>query len=240
MDNQFVTWQYQNKLLSLLSEREFRLLSPFLEPHEVRPKEVVVHQGEEISHIEFPCTSVYSSVLTMANGDTVEIGTIGSEGFTGVNTLFSGHAATTTIFCQIPGLTLRMGIDQFLSEMRHNPRFHFILELYCQAFISQMEKSIACNKLHALEQRAARWLLMTHDRVGADEFLLTQEFLATMLGAQRPSVSVIAQKFSDRGILTYTRGRIKILQRHLLEELSCECYSKSRQEFERLLGVRTG
>ena len=240
MDNQFVTWQYQNKLLSLLSEREFRLISPFLKPHEATFKETVVNQGAKIGYIEFPCSSVYSSVLTMASGDTVEIGTVGNEGFTGINTLFSGNVATTTIFCQVPGVALRMAINHFRSEVRHNPRFHFILELYCQAFISQLEKSVACNKLHSLEQRAARWLLMTHDRVGHDELSLTQEFLATMLGVHRPTVSILAQKLADAGVLAYTRGKMKILQRSSLEKLSCECYTASRQEFERLLGVRTG
>lgn len=191
-------------------------------------------------HVEFPCNSVYSSVLHTFNGGTVEVGTVGNEGFTGINMLFPSHVATTTIFCQIPGLTLRMDAARFHQELQENPRFRFILELYCQAFIAQMEKSIVCNKLHSLEQRAARWLLMTHDRVGRDEFALTQEFLATMLGVHRPTVSVLAQKFADAGILSYTRGRMHILRRPALEAFSCECYAASRRDFERLLGVRVG
>lgn len=240
MDSQVVAWHYQNKLLSLLPERDFLLLAPSLVPHEAKLKEVVVAQYQQIRHVEFPCSSVYSSVLHTAAGGAVEVGTVGNEGFVGINTLFPGDVATTSIFCQIPGLTLRMPIDRFHHELQHNPRFRFIAELYCQAFIAQMEKSIVCNKLHSLEQRAARWLLMTHDRVGRDEFNLTQEFLATMLGAHRPTVSVLARKFADAGILAYSRGSIHILRRPMLEALSCECYAASRHDFERLLGVRTG
>lgn len=240
MDNQLSALQCQNKLLSLLPEADFRQLSPFLKLHEAKLKDTLVRQGERFHHVEFPNDSVYSSVLCMENGNMIEIGTIGNEGFTGLNTLFGGQIATTTIICQVPGLAMRMNMQDFQRELRRNPRFHFILELYCQAFISQMEKSVACNKLHTLQQRAARWLLMTHDRVGRDEFSLTQEFLATMLGVHRPTISVLFQKLAEAGVLAYARGEIRIVCRPLLEKLACECYAASRREFERLLGARVG
>jgi CRP-like cAMP-binding protein len=240
MNEPHTDWHYHNKLLALLSDADYLGLMRYLKPQHVGHKEVLVSQGQPISHVDFPCTSVYSMTLAMSDGNTVEIGTIDNEGFTSLNARFEGHIATATVMCQIPGISLRMSLHDLQWEMENNPRFLYVLDLYCQAFLSQMEKSIACNKLHPLEQRVARWLLMTHDRIGQDVFPLTQEFLAAMLGAQRPTVSVIAKKFESAGALAYHRGRMHVVNRALLETLSCECYAASRREFERLLGVRAG
>jgi len=235
-----LTWRYQNKLLALLGDTEFRRLAPLLTPCEVEHRKTLVAQGGLIHHIDFPCTCLYSAVIGMTDGNVVEVGTIGNEGMTCLNALHDGRVATASVICQIPGLTLRMEIGDFQWEADCNPHFRTVLDLYSQAYLAQVEQSVACNKLHPLEQRAARWLLMTHDRVEQDEFPLTQEVLAIMLGAQRPTVSLLARKFERAGALTYTRGTMRILRRDLLERMSCECYAASRQHFERLLGLRVG
>jgi len=208
--------------------------------HEVEQKKVLVHQGAPIHFVDFPCSCVYSAILSMKDGRSVEVGTIGNEGMTSHNALLGGNVATVTQICQVPGIGLRMEINDFRSELESNPKFRTALSLYVQAYLAQIEQSVACNKLHSLEQRAARWLLMTHDRVRQDEFPLTQEFLAMMLGVQRPTVSLVARKFEQAGALAYNRGVMQILRRDVLEEASCECYAASRREFERLLGMRHG
>lgn len=240
MDKLHFTWRFQNKLLALLPEPDVQNLMPLLQLSEVQAKEILVDQGRPILHVDFPCSCVYSSIVELHNGDAVEVGTIGNEGITNVNTLWDARTATTKMICQIPGLALRMAIDDFIWALDHHPRLRFVLHLYGQSYLAQIERSVACNKLHSIEQRAARWLLLTHDRVGQNEFMLTQEFFAVMLGAQRPSVSLVAHKFQEVGALTYTRGKVRILHRSLLEAACCECYYASRQHFERLLGVQTG
>jgi CRP-like cAMP-binding protein len=240
MDASKLSQRYQNKLLALLPEADLVHLKSLLTLRQVSLKEVLVAQGQQIRHIDFPCSSVYSSIVEFSDGSAVEVGTIGNEGMTNVGSLMAARVATSTVMCQIPGDSLRMGIEDFQWEMDRNPRLRLILHLYGQAYLAQIEQFAACNKLHSLEQRAARSLLMTHDRVGQSEIPLTQEFLAMMLGVQRPSVTMVAQKFQNAGALTYTRGKIRILQRTLLESACCECYHASEGHFKRLLGVRAG
>jgi CRP-like cAMP-binding protein len=240
MGDMELTWRNQNKLLALLPESNFRHVAPLLSLCKIEQKRVLLNQGEQIRHVYFPCSNVYSTVIAMADGNTVEVSTIGNEGITSLSALLDDHVANTTLICQISGMSLRMNIDDFKWEAEHNPHFRTVVNLYGQAYLAQVQQSVACNKLHNLEQRAARWLLMTHDRTRQDEFPLTQELLAIMLGAHRPTISLLARKFEQAGALTYTRGMMRILRRGMLEDISCECYAASRQQFERLLGAGVG
>jgi CRP-like cAMP-binding protein len=140
-------------------------------------------------------------------------------------------------FSQIPGQSLRMSAPRFSDFINssENGGLHLALNRYTQALMSMIARAVACNALHSVQQRACRWLLTTHDRVGIDEFLLTQEFLGQMLGVTRASVNEVAQDLQDVGAIRYTRGRISILDRHGLEQRSCECYRVIRTEFDRLL-----
>jgi CRP-like cAMP-binding protein len=148
-------------------------------------------------------------------------------------TLTSSHMS----FAQIPGQALRMPAERFSEFIASSQTgsLHTALNRYTQALISMIARAVACNALHSVEQRACRWLLQTHDRVGADEFVLTQEFLSQMLGVTRASVNEVAQAIQDAGAIDYARGRITILDRRQLESRSCDCYSVIREEFDRLL-----
>jgi CRP-like cAMP-binding protein len=136
----------------------------------------------------------------------------------------------------VPGEALRMRTDHFRAEIINGGPLPELIRRYTQAMVNQISQSVACNHLHSVQERMCRWLLMTHDRVGADEFPLTQEFLAQMLGVRRPSVTVVAGILQQAGLIRYRRGRIAILDRAGLEAASCECYGVVRREFDRLLG----
>ena len=176
----------------------------------------------------------------MEDGVGIEVGTCGNESFTGVELLLGATVAVETVSCQIPGHSLRMKVDDFrLTADNHLP-FRRLLQCSAQGYLAQVSQSVACNRLHNVENRFARWLLITHDRVQGDEFALTQEFMAAMLGVHRPSDSLVAGMFQQAGIIKYTRGHVTILDRAKLEEASCECYGVVRKQYQRLLGVPHG
>ncbi|WP_194715092.1 Crp/Fnr family transcriptional regulator [Noviherbaspirillum soli] len=229
-----------NQLLAKLPDEEYQALLPLFDLVETPLKEVLYRQGEPISHVYFPCTSVHSCVVYMEDGAGVEVGTMGNEGFTGVEVLLDATLATETSVCQIAGTSLRMQIDDFREALGKSITLRKILRCSGQAYLSQVSQAVACNRLHNIEMRFARWLLVTHDRVRGDAFHLTQEFLAAMLGVHRPSISVVAAAFQEAGMISYCRGHLTILDRPGLEASACECYGTVRRQFERLLGAARG
>jgi CRP-like cAMP-binding protein len=232
--------QCQNHLLAKLTDEQFRPLLPFLDLVEIKLKEVLVRQGDPIEYVYFPSIGAFSCIVYMEDGSGVEVGTIGNEGFTTVEMLLDATIATETVVCQVSGASLRMSANDFRTVMLDARALSKILKCSGQAYLAQVSQSVACNRLHSTDIRFARWLLITHDRVQGDEFEITQEFLAAMLGVHRPSVSVVAGLFQQAGIIRYTRGRMKILDRARLEDSACECYAMVRSQFERLLGVPRG
>jgi CRP-like cAMP-binding protein len=232
--------QCQNHLLAKLTDEQFRPLLPFLDLVEIKLKEVLVRQGDPIEYVYFPSIGAFSCIVYMEDGSGVEVGTIGNEGFTTVEMLLDATIATETVVCQVSGASLRMSANDFRTVMPNARGLSKILKCSGQAYLAQVSQSVACNRLHSTDIRFARWLLITHDRVQGDEFEITQEFLAAMLGVHRPSVSVVAGLFQQAGIIRYTRGRMKILDRARLEDSACECYAMVRSQFERLLGVPRG
>lgn len=232
--------KYGNRLLDKLPDGELELMLPFLELVEARVKDVVVHQGEPIKFIHFPSNCAYSCVVSMEDGAGVEVGTIGNEGFTCVEMLFDATIALETVVCQIEGMSLRMRAEEFRRFIGKGGKLAGLLQCSGQAYLSQVSQSVACNRLHSIDMRFARWMLITHDRVQGDEFTLTQEFLAAMLGVHRPSVSTVAGMFQESGAISYTRGRMRIVNRSMLERASCECYGVVRKHFERLMGAPVG
>jgi CRP-like cAMP-binding protein len=179
---------------------------------------------------------VVSVLALMEDGSMVEVGTIGNEGFYGIDVLVGGERAIETTLCQIAGKALRMRAADFLGATDGNTPLRRVTQRYLLAYLSLISQSVACNRLHPTEARFARWILMTHDRVLGDDFYLTQEFLAAMLGAHRPSVSVVAGAFQQAGMIRYNRGRMTILNREALEDTACECYGIVRGQFERTVG----
>ena len=230
----------ENHLLSLLSADEYGNLTSYLETVDLSFNQVIGTRHRPISHIYFPCGAVLSVLAQMLDGQTVEVGTIGKEGFYGIDVLIGGEQAIETTICQIPGKALRMPVAAFVSAIEGNSPLRNITQRYLQVYLSLVSQSVACNRLHTVEARFARWILMTHDRVLGDDFPLTQEFLACMLGVQRPSVSLVAGVFQQAGMISYSRGHMTILNRHALEETACECYGIVREEFERIIGPLRG
>ena len=180
-----------------------------------------------------------SLVNTMANGQAAEVGTIGNEGLVGLPAVLGDDRAPTGVYVQVPGAGLRMKATLFKKELARSASMQTVMLQYGHAFFNQVAQSAACNHFHTLQQRCCRWLLMTHDRMQSDEFLLTQEFLAMMLGVQRTGVSTAASALQRAGLIRYKRGKVTMIDRPGLERRSCECYGVSKKEFDRLLDDRT-
>ena len=230
----------QNHLLSKLPDEQLHLLLPHLDWIQSKLKDVLYRQDDSLDYVYFPCNGAYSCIIDMEDGSGVEVGTIGNESFTGVELLLGAEKAVETVICQIPGNSLRMRVDDFRHAVDTNRRLCRMLQCSAQGYLAQVSQSVACNRLHSVEMRFARWLLLTHDRVQGDDMPLTQEFTAAMLGVHRPSVSLVAGVFQQAGIIKYSRGRLSILDRARLEEASCECYAIVRKKFERLLPIPRG
>jgi CRP-like cAMP-binding protein len=226
----------ENRLLALLTRAERDRLHSRLEKVSLGLREVLYEAEKPISHVFFPLNGVMSLVITLSDGASVEVATVGNEGMVGTPILLGADVSPTKAFAQVPGEALRMRVEYFKEEMANGSPLNDRVRRYTQAMVNQISQSVACNHLHSVEQRMCRWLLITHDRVAADEFPLTHEFLAQMLGVRRPSVSVVAGILQKAGLISYHRGRITVLDRKGLEATSCECYEVVSKEYDRLLG----
>jgi CRP-like cAMP-binding protein len=225
----------QNRLLCALSrDVQIRLL-PRMEKISLPIRQLLFEAGTPLTHVFLPLSGVMSLVLKLKGGETVEVATVGNEGIVGTPVFLGAERSACTAFCQVAGQALKMRVDHFQRSLQEHPEFGEVVRRYTQGMINQISQTTACNHVHSVQQRMCRWLLMTHDRVGADEFHLTQEFLAQMLGVRRPSVTVAAGLLQKAGLIAYQRGRIRIVDRPGLERGACECYDTVRQEFDRLL-----
>jgi len=226
----------RNRLLAVLSDDERRRLASDLELVDLPLREVLYKQGQPIEHVFFPVNGVISLVSEMQDDRMIEVATVGNEGMIGLPVFLQATLTSSqTALSQLPGQALRMPADRFAEYVDSAERLHRVLHHYTQALISQIAQNAACNMAHSVEQRAARWLLMTRDRVTSDSFELTQEFLAQMLGANRTTVTAVEQKFQEDGLITYSRGRATIVDRDGLKGRACECYRVVMHEFARLL-----
>jgi hypothetical protein len=226
-----------NRLLAMLTDAEYDAVAGEFERVMLEAKAPMVQADQPIRVVDFPLYGVASQLATMQDGTTVEVGPIGREGTTGLP-LFLG-AATTPIdtLMQIPGECIRLSAASFTAAVDRLPSLRRALQLYAESTVSSMAWWVACNRVHIIEQRLARWLLMSHDRVLGDEFQLTQEFLAMMMGVRRASVSEAAAAFQAEGLIRYTRGLLAIVDRPGLESRTCECYWVVTREWDRLLGA---
>ncbi len=215
-----------NRLLAALSPRAFARVSPFLDVVPMTLKTVLHKPGEPVEHVYFPGGGFCSVLTLMADGTMVEVATIGREGLVGLSAVVNGGARELSMTmvqaeCRV---CYRLSADVLEAEMERRGEFRTLLRRYAHALVGVVMQSTACNAVHSIEQRLARWLLMAHDRVERDEFPLTQEFAAMMLGATRPTVTVVAGMLQKAELITYHRGRIAIVDRRGLEGMSCECY----------------
>ena len=228
-----------NRLLGLVPPKDFERLRPHLERIPLEYRQSLYRARKPIGFVYFIETGVGSLVNTMANGKAAEVGTIGNEGVVGLPLLFGDDRAPTSVYVQVPGIGLRIKATVFQKELARSASMRAVMLRYAHAFFNQVAQSAACNRFHAIEQRTCRWLLMTRDRMDSDEFLLTQEFLAMMLGVQRTGVTAAASALRRTGLIRYIRGNVTILDRPGLKNRACECYGISQREFDRLLGSRT-
>ncbi len=226
----------RNRLLASLPQADFELLYPTLERVDLTYRRSLYQANRKIPYVYFFETGVGSLVNTMKNGDASEVGTIGNEGIFGLPIVLGDTRSPTAVYVQVPGTGLRMKSDRFCEAMELSPALRDSLLHYAHAFFNQVAQSAACANHHVIEQRCARWLLMTHERMGSDHFLLTHEFLAMMLGIRsRSGVTIAAGALQRAGLIRYRRGHITIIDLQGLKQRSCECYETSKQEFDRLL-----
>jgi CRP-like cAMP-binding protein len=191
--------------------------------------------GTRITDVYFPNGGVFSITNEMRDGALVEVATVGREGMLGIGVLFGDRSGTGRTFQQVANGPLpSMAVGRFVKEAAAVGPFREVVGLYAQANLLQIMQCAACNALHDVTQRCCRWLLQTHDRVDADEFVLKQEFLAIMLGVHRPTVTVVMRTLQHAGLISTRYGRIRILKRQRLEKASCECYEVIQSHFERL------
>ncbi|HEX5370765.1 MAG TPA: Crp/Fnr family transcriptional regulator [Dehalococcoidia bacterium] len=222
-----------NLLLDSLSEDDFKSVEPYLERMSVKTMQVLVEPNEPISHVYFPVSCMISLVTLLDDGVTIESATIGNEGMSGMSVFHGLDASGSRSIVQMDGETLRMPTANLKKVLADAPTLGLALGRYADALISMLAQSGACNGLHMVEQRFARWLLTIQDRVNREEFTITQEFLGQMLGSHRPTVTLAAGVLQRAGFITYHHGHVKVLDRSSLEEVACECYDIIRDLYSR-------
>jgi CRP-like cAMP-binding protein len=225
----------KNSLLRGLPGDEYACISASLEPVHLAVRQVLYERNEPIAHVYFPETGVLSLLALDDAAGAVEVGTIGNEGMTGLPVFHGFQSTPQQCFAQVAGDAIRLSAAVFTREVARLPELRARIHRYAYCFFNDVAQSVACNQLHSIEQRCARWLLMTHDRVPGNEFALTQEFLSYMLGTRRASVSVAAKRLQRRGLINYSRGKIMVLDRDGLEAACCACYRITRASYDDLL-----
>ena len=227
----------RNHLLAELPGEEFATIEPFLEALPVQAGDVVASPGQTIDHAYFPLSGMISVVALFPDGMGAEVATIGNEGMVGLPIFLGADSSPFHLMWQLAGDTLRIRAEDLLPAVGEGTRLQKVITTYSQAYFVHTAQNAACNGLHPVHQRAARWLLATQDRAEADEFYLTHDFLSFMLGVTRQTVSIAVGDLQETGLIVYHRGHMKILDRQGLEAASCDCYAIVRREFERLLGI---
>jgi CRP-like cAMP-binding protein len=219
----------------MLPAKEARVLEPHLEEHSLGTSQVLYDPNKPIEHAYFVTNGVVSLVKELDDGAIVEIATVGPEGMIGIPVVLGSETTDARAIVQVPGEALRIKGSTFKRLLKQSPKLNALLLRYTLALLNQIAQSAACNRIHSVDERCARWLLMTHDRVKDDSFLLTQEFLAQMLGVHRPTVSLAASMLQKAGYIQYARGVITVTDRKGLEAASCDCYRSINREYERLV-----
>jgi CRP-like cAMP-binding protein len=226
----------RNRLLASMPDEVYARLLPHLESVDLPLSYVLWRSNAPILSVYFPRTAVISLMTPVEGEAPVEAATVGWEGMAGVPVVLGAAVTNAQALAQIPGEAARIDAGRIGEVLAEADGARTTLLRYAQALHDQTAQSVACNRRHAIEERCARWLLATQDRVGSDAFPLTHNFLAAMLGVRRASVTVVAGMLQHAGLIRYSRGRITVLDRERLEDASCECYRVVRAQYERLLG----
>ena len=228
-----------NHLLAALASDEWQRWQPLLEHVEMPLGDVIYESGKTLGHVYFPTTSIVSLLYVLENGASAEIAVVGNEGLVGVSLFMGGSSTPSRAVVHSAGHGFRLKAKDMKIEFdRGGPVLHLLLR-YTQALITQMSQTAVCNRHHTLDQQLCRWLLMSLDRLKSSELVMTQELIANMLGVRREGVTDSATKLQNAGLIKYSRGRIKVLDRPGLEERTCECYAVVKKEYDRLLPAKT-
>jgi CRP-like cAMP-binding protein len=226
----------QNRLLAGLPSDVYAALAEELTPVDLDARHLLYEVGETIRSVHFPLTAVASLLTVLEDGSSVEAAITGNEGVIGLPLALGLDRDGTRAVIQVAGAALEMPADAFRTALTRQPALARVLGRFTQSLLLQMAQMAACNRLHPVEERCARWLLQVHDRVGSDTFPLTQDFLATMLGVRRPSVTIAVDLLHRAGLVEQGRGRITVLDRAGLEAAACECYRTLATAIDQLLG----
>ena len=224
-----------NRILDALPPDEFSRLRQRLEPVPLSRSKTLQPSGEEESFVYFPASGMISVVSTLADGSAVEVGTIGSEGLAGLSVLFGAARSPHMMIVQGAGTAFRASATALREELKRSVAFRDVVHKFAALFLAQISQTAACNGRHRLEERCARWLLMMADRLQSDQFPLTQEFLAMLLGVRRQGVTTAALGLQRSGLIRYSHGQLDILDREGLEAASCECYGVIKDQLDRFL-----
>lgn len=233
-----VTDLSSNGLLAALSTDEQNGLRSCLEIVPLIPKHVLCESDERVSHVYFPTSGIVSMRLLMNDGFAAEVGRVGTEGIVGLPVFLGAETSHIGAVVEMPGEALRMTAQDFRRMLNRTERLESILRRYTQVIVDHISQLTACNNRHSIEQRLCRWLLMTQSQLNADQFEVTQESLAQVLGTYRPSVTLAARNLQRGGLIRYSRGKLTILDGDRLESASCECYRAIKRGFDRLIVAR--
>jgi CRP-like cAMP-binding protein len=233
-----VAFPQQNHILDALPPSERKRIFPHLKLAELRLGMVLYESGDAQRYIYFPTDSIVSLLYVLENGASAEISVVGNEGVIGVALFMGGETTTNRAIVQSAGSTYRLSGRRLKQEFEHQGETMHILLRYTQALITQMAQTAVCNRHHTIHQQLCRWLLLSLDRLPDNTLVMTQELIANMLGVRREGVTDAAGKLHKLGVITYSRGTIRVLDRQRLEQLCCECYGVVRKETDRLLPPR--
>jgi CRP-like cAMP-binding protein len=225
---------FKNRVLALLTPSDVKSLSPHLLPITLKMRQALHEQGELIDKVYFLEDAIASVVVTMENGSTVEVGVLGRDGVVGLPAVLGNGRATNRTFIQLPGNGFSLKASILLKRVESSSELRSCLQLAVQGYLAQTAQTAACNRVHELEERLARWLMMCSDRLQSDHVPITHEFLAMMLGTRRSSVSIAAGILNKSGLITYSRGAVTIKNRDRLAHAACECYQSVYEEYVRL------
>ncbi|MFM2287938.1 MAG: hypothetical protein RL684_1081 [Pseudomonadota bacterium] len=226
---------HQNHLLDALPPADFQRFAPHLEHVTLRLGDVLYEPGVKMRYVYFPTTAIISMLYVMEDGASAEIAIVGNEGILGISLFMGGESTPSRAVVQSAGYGYRIRSQLLKDEFsRFGPMMHLLLR-YTQALITQMGQTAVCNRHHSLDRQLCRWLLLSLDRLGSNELIMTQELIANMLGVRREGVTEAAGRLQAAGLVKYSRGRITVLDRPGLEARTCECYEVVKKEFDRLL-----
>jgi CRP-like cAMP-binding protein len=229
--------QYHNLLLAQLEQEDLAAIEPYCDTISLSSGTVLADARSASPYVYFLTHGIASLVTPMADGNEAGLALVGREGFVGVSALLGAPRSMHAAVAQTDLEALRLDSGQFRAIASAREGVFELAGRYTQTLFNQIAQSVACQSIHTVEERMCRWLLMCHDRADGDEFPLTQEFLARMLGARRPTVTIVAGLLQKSGLIGYSRGRMVVLNRAGLEAATCECYAAVRREDKRLLGL---